>query len=200
MSLFAGCMKSEPQGQRDLLLLVATALNTHRVPYLLSGSFASSYYGHPRATHDIDFVVEVNKERLDLLRKAIVGLGKGFAIAARKLVHVSMPQMVNSYHAGTGIKTDFWITDTEDFSVKYARRRFMAIDRTRISLIAPEDLILTKLAWCKELRSERHMQDCVGIWRVQKGKLDEEYLRRRVNELSVTQLFDEISSTIRQLT
>ncbi len=76
----------------------------------------------------------------------------------------------------------------------------MIIDRTRISLIAPEDLILTKLLWCKELRSERHMQDCIGIWQVQKGKLDEVYLRRRAGELFVTQLFDEIITSPFHLT
>lgn len=188
-------MKFEPQGQRDLLLVVAAALNTHRVPYLLSGSFASSYYGHPRATHDIDFVVEVGRARLDLLGKAIGGLGKGFAITAEELLHVTAPQMVNSYHANTGIKIDFWITDTEDFSVKYERRSFMIIDRTRIPLIAPEDLILTKLAWCKDLRSDRHMQDCIGIWRVQKGKLDEAYLRKRAEELDVVGLLLEVTTT-----
>lgn len=187
-------MRGELMGQRDVLIMVAAVLNVCRVPYLLSGSFASSYYGHPRATHDIDFVVEVSRERLDLLRKAIQGLGKGFAITAEELKRVSTPQMVNSYHAATGTKIDFWITDTADFSIKYARRRFMIIDRTRISLIAPEDLILTKLSWCNELRSERHMQDCVGIWRVQKGKLDEAYLRKRAEERGITDLLNEIST------
>lgn len=193
-------MRGELMGQRDLLIVVAAVLNARRIPYILSGSFASSYYGHPRATHDIDFVVEIGKERCGQLGNAIKGLGKGFAIAAEELKRVSTPQMVNSYHVATGIKIDFWITDTQDFSVKYARRRFMTIDRVRINLIAPEDLILTKLAWCKELRSERHMQDCVGIWRVQKGKLDEPYLHRRADELSVTQLFDEITTSTPALT
>ncbi len=193
-------MKFEPQGQRDLLWFVASALNTHRVPYLLSGSFASSYYGYPRATHDIDFVVEVRKDRLELLGNAIKGLGKGFAITANELLHVTMPQMVNSYHATTGIKVDFWVTDEGDFSVKYTRRKFMTIDRVRISLIAPEDLILTKLSWCKDLRSERHMQDCVGIWRIQKGKLDEAYLGRRADELGVTDLLHEVTTTTIQQT
>lgn len=187
-------MRAEPMGQRDLLIMIAAALNAHRAPYLLSGSLASSYYGHPRATHDIDFVVEVGGERLERLGKALKGLGKGFAITANELKRISTPQMVNSYHADSGIKIDFWITDATDFSAKYARRRFMTIDRTRISLIAPEDLILTKLSWCRQLRSERHFQDCVGIWQVQKGKLDKEYLRKRAEDLDVTEFFSEITS------
>ncbi|MBI2405001.1 hypothetical protein HYV22_02375 [Candidatus Gottesmanbacteria bacterium] len=75
----------------------------------------------------------------------------------------------------------------------------MTIGKTRIAVIAPEDLILTKLAWCKELPSERHMQDCAGIWRVQKGKLDEGYLRRCADELGVADLLHEVTTiTIQQ--
>ncbi|MBI5620132.1 nucleotidyltransferase [Candidatus Gottesmanbacteria bacterium] len=187
-------MKSVLLGQRDLLVDVARSLNAHRVPYLLSGSFASSFYGIPRATHDIDFVVEIGNEQLTPLRQALEGLGREFAAMAKELARVRYPQMVNTWYAKTGVKIDFWITDAADFSVKYERRRSMTIGRTRVSLIAPEDLILTKLAWCKELRSERHMGDCVGIWRVQKGKLDEAYVFRRAGELSVTALLKEIAS------
>lgn len=186
-------MRASPIGQRDLLVMVATALGAHHVQYLLSGSFASSYYGFPRATHDIDFVVEVDRQQLKRLGAALKGLGKGFALTAKQLERVLSPQMVNSYHAGTGIKIDFWITDGKDFSVKYARRRFMIIGKTRVSMVAPEDLILTKLSWCKQLRSERHMRDCVGIWRIQEGKLDEAYLGKRAAELGITDLLQEVT-------
>lgn len=193
-------MRGEIMGQRDLLIVIAAAFNAHRLPYLLSGSFASSYYGYPRATHDIDFVVEVGREKLKPLEVVLQGLGKEFALTAKQLDTVSIPQMVSSYHAETAIKIDFWITDAADFSIKYMRRKFMTVSNVRISLISPEDLILTKLTWCKDIRSDRHMQDCVGIWRIQKGKLDEAYLHRRASELSVTQLFDEITSATPQLT
>lgn len=92
-------MRAEFMGQRDLLIMVARALNAHRVPYLLSGSFASSYYGFPRATHDIDFVVEVDRQQLKRLGAALKRLGRGFALAAKELERVSSPQMINSYHA-----------------------------------------------------------------------------------------------------
>lgn len=189
-------MQSDPQGQRDLLLIIAKTLNSHRISYLLSGSIASSYWGQPRATHDIDFVVEVGREKLSRLGNAIKKLGKGFALAAKDLEIVSVPQMVNVFHEGTGTKIDFWITDGEDFSIKYARRRFMKVDQTPVCLIAPEDLMLTKLSWCRQLRSERHMQDCVGIWRVQKGKLDKVYLRKRAKELDIADLLLEVTIAI----
>lgn len=42
------------------------------------------------------------------------------------------------------------------------------------------------------------MQDCVGIWRVQKGKLDEGYLYKRSEALDVTDLLHEVTTIITQ--
>ncbi len=45
---------------RDLLELVARVLGEAGVPYMLTGSLASSYHGAPRSTQDIDLVVEAS--------------------------------------------------------------------------------------------------------------------------------------------
>jgi hypothetical protein len=42
-----------------MLLAVVDALAAADVPYFLSGSFASNYYGVPRSTQDADFVIEL---------------------------------------------------------------------------------------------------------------------------------------------
>jgi len=44
------------------------ALNRSRVEYMLTGAVASSYYGRPRSTHDIDVVI--NCRQKDLLKLA----------------------------------------------------------------------------------------------------------------------------------
>ena len=48
--------------QQELLALVVGELNQLNIPYMLTGSFASSLQGEPRATHDIDLVVELRPE------------------------------------------------------------------------------------------------------------------------------------------
>ena len=65
-------------GQRDILLTVTKNLNTYHISYLLTGSFAVSYYGIPRATHDIDFVIEIDKENLDKLNMCLKKLSKEY--------------------------------------------------------------------------------------------------------------------------
>ena len=180
--------------QREILLAIAGLLNKHKIPYLLTGSFASSFYGYPRATHDIDFIVEVNLRSLKKLATALPSLGSSYVFSKKEFVNVDAPTMVNVYHRKTGTKIDFWVSETNKFKQEFGRRRKTMFDGQPLNLVSAEDLILTKLLWCMEIRSERHLNDCAGIWRVQKGKLDEHYLHRRARELSVLDLLLEISS------
>lgn len=45
--------------QQAHLTRVVEALEAAGIPYMLSGSLASSLQGEPRATHDIDLVIDV---------------------------------------------------------------------------------------------------------------------------------------------
>ena len=46
---------------------IVEALEQTRVPYMLTGSFASSFHGIPRATQDIDIVIAPSPEQLQAL-------------------------------------------------------------------------------------------------------------------------------------
>jgi hypothetical protein len=65
-------------GQRDILHAVAKALSKQKISYMLTGSLAVSYYGYPRATHDIDFVIEIKRENFKSIIRAIKDLGKEY--------------------------------------------------------------------------------------------------------------------------
>ena len=43
----------------DCFLVVVDALEELAIPYMIVGSFSSSYYGIPRSTQDADFVIEL---------------------------------------------------------------------------------------------------------------------------------------------
>ena len=44
--------------EQELLCDCLNRLNQAQIPYMLFGSMASNYWGVPRSTHDIDFVVQ----------------------------------------------------------------------------------------------------------------------------------------------
>lgn len=180
-------------GQRDLLIFITQLFSNYQIEYMLTGSFAVSYYGLPRATHDIDFIIEVTEDAAQKLERAMTTLGNEFiadipniqeAMRARSLFTI--------FHLETGIKVDFWMVRTDDFQLKMKRGQNVPFETSVIHVISAEDLILNKLVWCKEVMSERHMRDCVGIWNVQGEKLDFDYLQQRAKSLGVTELLQEV--------
>ena len=47
--------------ERELLVDCLERLNHLGVPYMLVGSMASNYWGIPRTTHDLDFVLVLQR-------------------------------------------------------------------------------------------------------------------------------------------
>lgn len=49
----------------DPLSSIVAELDRFEIPYMLAGSFASSWHGTPRTTHDIGLVIAPTRDRLD---------------------------------------------------------------------------------------------------------------------------------------
>lgn len=183
-------------GQREILLLISKLLTDLKIPYLLTGSFASSYFGFPRATHDIDFVIEVSFKDFSRLEKTLKKLEDEFIIdLAYVKENIGNETHFDIYHAESGIKVDFWPIKKSEFNTSRLRRkREEIIFGEKIWVISPEDLILTKLLWCREVRSEKHMRDCAGIIKIQGDKLDQKYLSNWAKKLGIGDLYKEATN------
>ena len=54
----------------DVLRIISERLHAADVPFMLTGSFALGYYGKPRMTRDLDFVVALMERHVDALVSA----------------------------------------------------------------------------------------------------------------------------------
>ncbi len=52
------------ESERNALLQVLDALEALQIPYMVVGSFASTFWGRPRMTHHPDLVVEITAEKV----------------------------------------------------------------------------------------------------------------------------------------
>jgi len=183
-------------GHRDLVRFFVKLLDKYGINYLLTGSFAVSYYGHPRATHDIDFIIEVKKKDTAKILKASKNLGSSFLVDTSQIIEaIANFSQFNILHPETGIKIDIWLVEQNEFEQnKFKRKKIIVIDEQKVNIISAEDLILTKLSWSKTIRSERHLRDCAGILEVQKNKIDKKYLSVWLKKLKLEKLFAEISA------
>ena len=184
-------------GQRDILLHLVGLMEEYKIPYLLTGSFAVSYYGFPRATHDIDFVVEIHLAEKSNILKLLQRLGPGFDYDEKLVVKaIESFRQFAVFHFDTGIKVDFWIRKPGEFERnKFKRSRIIKIGNKHIAAVSAEDLILTKLVWCKQIRSERHLRDCVGIIKTQQKQLDRKYLKLWAKKLRVVEFLAEVKES-----
>ena len=49
------------------------------------------------------------------------------------------------------------------------------------------------LTWCQLSGSERQLDDCIGVWKVQKDRLDGDYLRHWAAQLALTDLLSQVT-------
>ena len=182
-------------GQRDIVQLFARIFQKYKISYLLTGSIAVSYFGYPRATHDIDFVIEIQKDKSSKLLTAFKKLGQTFIIDILEIQRVLMKSgQFNLYHSESGIKIDFWVVGDKEFEKnKFKRGKNIMINKQKVSVISPEDLILTKLLWCKDIPSERHLRDCIGVWKIQQKLLDKKYLDTWAEKLQIQPFLQQIA-------
>ena len=171
-----------------VLALVAAHLDAAGIAYMLSGSVAMGYYAQPRMTRDIDIVVELGHAQADAL---VAVLASDFYIDDLA-VHdaVTRQGMFNAIHSTLIVKVDFIVRKpTEYRRVEFERRRPVVIDGVQLSLVAPEDLILSKLDWARDSRSEMQLRDVRNLLD-SVPNLDRDYLDRWVAALDLRELLE----------
>ncbi|MBA2431751.1 MAG: hypothetical protein H0V56_06495 [Chthoniobacterales bacterium] len=174
--------------ERELLVDCLRRLNRTGVIYYLTGSMASNYWGIPRTTHDLDFVVQLPATAVPRIVQEFSG---DFYIeeAAVRAVY-EPPHQFNAIDTRSALKVDFWLAGTEPFDQEMLRRRVQVTLFGEPAWISTaEDVILHKLLWNRISPSDRQLGDAAGVVAVQAVALDKDYLRQWAGEL---QLGDEL--------
>lgn len=179
--------------QEELFKTIVEILNNLNIPYMLTGSNASNFYGEPRSTHDIDFVVVMIFDDLQKLEKSFDKQRYYLEEEDIKsaITDKSTFNLIDSY---TGLKIDFWILKDDIYhKTCFNRRVKQNILGITTYIATAEDVILTKLNWCKLCgESERQFKDAMGVYEIQKENLDMDYIYKWVEYLAIKDLFERI--------
>jgi len=178
--------------QISLLESVAGRLESAGIPYMLTGSIAASHYGRPRFTRDIDLVVELGPDDAGRIEGV---LGHEFTMNTDGIRAAILRRgMFNVIHSSALIKIDFIIRKDSSYRVEefQRRQRVRLGDGAEIWMTTAEDLILSKLLWAKDSRSELQLTDVRSVLRIQEGAIDSVYLEDWAKRLTVADLLHEV--------
>jgi hypothetical protein len=177
--------------ERELLVDALRRLNGLDLPYMLTGSMASNFWGVPRTTHDIDFVVAFERREASGIAAA---LEDGFFVEERAILDaLDRPYMFNAIDRRSALKIDFWTLRQEEFEQEMFARRLRVVLFGEAAWIATaEDTLLHKLYWNRITPSERQLGDAAGIVAVQASALDRAYLERWARELDVEDVLSDL--------
>lgn len=163
------------------------------IRYLVGGSLASSLYGIPRATQDVDLVADLRLADVDAFTTA---LGGEFYVDAEMIRDaIQRRSSFNVVDLATLFKADVFILRGDRWSreeMKRVRTEDLDLPDGKVSVrfASPEDTLLHKLIWYKlgNEVSDRQWRDIAGVLKVQGAALDQVYLDQWAPLLDVAEL------------
>jgi len=181
-------------GPLDVAFDVIESLDQLEIDYVLGGSLASSTFGEPRATNDVDIAIALTATHLDPLIDEFRSMD--YYVAERSAVEaVSQRSSFNIIHP-SGLKVDFFVTGDgvlDQLQLGRRARVELATDPPReIWVTSPGDQILRKLDWYRlgHEMSDRQWRDILGLIKAQHATIDLVELRSNAREAKLVELLE----------
>lgn len=173
-----------------ILQQVTAALDTAGISYMVTGSIALSVYAEPRMTRDVDIVIELGAPDVDRFADLFEAQFHGDRDRIREAVRAR--SMFNLIHTKTIVKVDWVVRKDSPYRLEeFRRRRPVTVAGFPMMVVSPEDLVLSKLDWARDSRSEVQFRD-VRLILLSQPDLDWTYLRYWAGVLDLTALLDEV--------
>ena len=180
------------------LKLVIEALNAAGVEYLIGGAIAEWAWGEPRATQDLDLVVNIPIKSVNKLSKE---LKKRDMLLPAEIIldniledRADIP--INAIHMYSGFKADLYPVREGDELRQSAFQRREQVDYGppigKVYIHSPEDLVLYKLLYFGLSQQSKHSRDIAAILKSKKNELDLDYIEQWVTRLGLRSLWQEM--------
>lgn len=157
------------------------------VPYAIVGSVASSVYGEPRATNDVDLLIHLS--RADAAKLVDAFPAEAFYVPPREVIEIELGRAhgghINVIALETMMKADFYPLGPAE-AEWFSRRRALDVGGRTLWFAIPEAVIVHKLRFFREGGGERHLRDIRGMLVTGGPDIDRALIEHAVNELGLT--------------
>lgn len=175
----------------QLVADVVARLGAAGIPHMLTGSIASSWYGEPRATQDLDVIVDPSSAALDRL---VDGLqADGWYVDRDAAVAALLDRTQFNAIGPDAFKVDLIVRRDRPFSAaEFDRRQPADVLGTPTFLPTVEDMVIAKLEWAQATDSDRQLRDVRGMVAVAGSDLDRTYLNGWVQHLGLEGMWQRV--------
>lgn len=179
----------------ELLKKLTLALENAGIPYMITGALSVIFYGRPRASHDIDLVIEIYPKDFAKIKQAFLALGDDFSCdftAAREAIR--QRRSFNVFHLPSFLKVDFWLLKDNEFDrERFQRRKKLKVFGQKMFFATPEDTVLVKLLWYRKAKIEKHLIDAAFVYQMQRDGLDGRYLLKWARKQGLLKLLGQLA-------
>lgn len=191
-------MTDQPLEITAFLKLILDALKASKVEYLIGGAIAEWAWGEPRATQDLDIVINLPIKAIGRFSKELEK--RNMLVPADIILDTMMEDRadipLNAIHMYSGLKADLYLMRDGDELRQSAFQRRLLVDYGppigEVYVHSPEDLILYKLMYLGLSGQPKHARDIAAILKAKKDQLDYGYIESWVVRLGLISVWQEI--------
>lgn len=191
-------MTDQPLDITAFLKLILDALKAAKVEYLIGGAIAEWAWGEPRATQDLDIVINLPIKSVGRFSKELEN--RDMLVPADIILNTMMEDRadipLNAIHMYSGLKADLYLMRDGDELRERAFQRRLLVDYGppigKVYVHSPEDLILYKLMYLGLSGQSKHARDIAAILKTKKDQLDYGYTEGWVDRLGLNSVWAEL--------
>lgn len=188
-------MTDQPLEITAFLKLILDALKAAKVEYLIGGAIAEWAWGEPRATQDLDIVINLSIKAVGRFSKELEK--RDMLVPADIILDALLEDRadipLNAIHMHSGLKADLYLMRDGDELRESAFQRRLLVDYGppigEVYVHSPEDLILYKLMYLGLSGQPKHARDIGAILKAKKDQLDYGYIDGWVDRLGLNSLW-----------
>lgn len=174
--------------EHNLFKIFVSRLNELGITYMITGAVASIMYGEPRLTNDIDLVIDLKNEEVERFVDEFP-IAEFYCPPQEVIrLEIGRPQRghFNLIHHDTGFKADIYTCGRDELHQwGLDHRKMVKVEGEEFWLAPVEYVILRKLEYYREGKSDKHLRDISSILAISSNEIDFKVLDEKIKTSSL---------------